>query len=245
MRIFTLIATLLVSWQLQAKTVEYLVDDDVYEGYFLSATAESPLVLLLHDWDGLTDYEVRRAQMLNTLGYAVFAADLFGKGIRPERVEDRRQHTGELYKDRQKMRRLMQAALTTAATLGGNRNNAVAIGYCFGGAAVLELARSGETLQGFASFHGGLTTPEGQNYQQSQGPIIIFHGSADGNITLQQFADLAEELEQARVSHEMITYSAAPHAFTVFGSSRYRADADRKSWQRFILFLQSKTQNTP
>ncbi len=221
----------------KGKPVDYTVGGATYEGYFTSPGSQAPLVLLIHDWDGLTDYEVRRAEMLAAQGYAVFAADLFGKGVRPTEIADRRQHTGELYKDRDKMRALMNGALDTAAKLGANRGNAVAMGYCFGGAAVLELARAGADLKGFATFHGGLKTPPGQDYGTTRGQVLIMHGTADNAISMKEFAALAEELEDAKVKHEMITYSGAPHAFTVFDSDRYREDADRKSWRRFLEFL--------
>ncbi len=221
----------------KGKPVDYTVGGATYEGYFTSPGGQAPLVLLIHDWDGLTDYEVRRAEMLAAQGYAVFAADLFGKGVRPTEIADRRQHTGELYKDRDKMRALLSGALDAAAKLGANRGNAVAMGYCFGGAAVLELARSGADLKGFATFHGGLKTPQGQDYSSTRGQILVMHGTADNAISMKDFADLAEELEDAKIKHEMITYSGAPHAFTVFDSDRYREDADRKSWRRFLEFL--------
>lgn len=217
--------------------VDYQVNGQDYEGYYISSTKGAPLVLLIHDWDGLTSYEVKRAGMLAELGYAVFAADLFGKGVRPTEVVDKRQHTGALYKDREKLRSLLQGSLDAAKEQGGDVTNAVSMGYCFGGAAVLEQARAGADLKGFATFHGGLATPEGQDYSQAKGNLLIMHGSADSNITMQDFADLATELEQQGVAHEMITYSGAPHAFTVFGSERYREDADAKSWQRFVQFL--------
>ena len=219
--------------------LDYTVDGATYEGYYVAAAPDAPLVLLIHDWDGLTDYEVKRADMLAGMGYAVFAADLFGKGVRPTEVADKRQHTGELYKDREKMRRLMRGALDAAARLGGEVGNAVAMGYCFGGAAVLELARSGADLKGFATFHGGLKTPDGQDYSKTRGAILVLHGTADTAITMDQFAALATELESAGVRHEMITYSGAPHAFTVFGSDRYREDADQASWKRFGEFLEA------
>ena len=219
------------------QTVDYKVDDETFEGYYISPAKDAPLILLIHDWDGLTGYEVKRAQMLADLGYAVFAADLFGKGVRPTEVADKRQHTGELYKDRARMRRLLDGALKTAAAQGGNIDNAVSIGYCFGGAAVLEQARAGTDLKGFVTFHGGLGTPEGQDYNKTKGKLLIMHGSADTAITLQDFADLATRLEQAGVAHEMITYSGAPHAFTVFDGNRYHKDADEKSWSRFLQFL--------
>lgn len=219
------------------QNVTYQVNGSDYEGYYVSPGASAPLVLLIHDWDGLTDYEVRRAEMLAEMGYAVFAADLFGKGVRPTEMQDKRQHTGELYKDRGKMRALMEGALAKARALGASAGNAVAMGYCFGGAAVLELARSGADLKGFATFHGGLATPEGQSYADTRGKILVMHGTADTAITMDQFAALASELESAQVAHEMVTYSGAPHAFTVFGSDRYREDADRKSWALFSRFL--------
>jgi len=217
--------------------ITYKVDGQSYEGYYVSPASKAPLVLIAHDWDGLTDYEIKRAHMLADMGYAVFAMDLFGAGVRPTKVEDKRQHTGELYKDRAKMRALMNGALKTAQEKGADIGNAVVMGYCFGGAAVLEWARSGADLKGFATFHGGLKTPEGQDYSKSQGKILVMHGTADSAITMDQFAGLAKELEVAGKAHEMITYGGAPHAFTVFGSDRYRKSADMKSWKRFTEFI--------
>ena len=217
--------------------VMYQVNGRPYEGYYVSPSDKAPLVVLIHDWDGLTDYEVKRAHMLAASGYAVFAADLFGAGVRPTEMVDKRQHTGELYKDRNKMRALMNGALETAGQKGARIENAVAAGYCFGGAAVLEWARSGAKLKGFATFHGGLKTPEGQDYSKTEGSLLIMHGSADSAITLDQFAALAKELESAGVSHEMVTYSGAQHAFTVFDGSRYQEAADKKSWKLFHEYL--------
>lgn len=217
--------------------VPYEVQGQSYEGYYVSPSSQAPFVLLIHDWDGLTEYEIQRSHMLADLGYAVFAADLFGAGVRPTEDKDKRQHTGELYQDREKMRALMRGALSEARSRGARVDNGVAMGYCFGGAAALELARSGENLKGFVTFHGGLKTPDGQNYTNTKGEILILHGTADSAITMDQFAALAQELETAKVAHEMITYSGAPHAFTVFGSSRYHESADRKSWKRFQAFL--------
>lgn len=224
--------------------VTYTVNGNHYEGYYLSPSANAPLVLLIHDWDGLTDYEVKRAHMLADLGYAVFAVDMFGAGIRPTEVVDKKQHTGELYTDRKKMRALISAALDTAKSKGANTNNAIAAGYCFGGAVVLEAARNESSLgeydlKGFATFHGGLQTPDGQSYAATDASIIVFHGSADSAIPMSQFADLTNELEKAGIKHEMISYGGAPHAFTVFGGERYREDADKKSWARFTEYLEA------
>ena len=237
--VLALSVTLLASSTVYAggMPVSYQVNGQPYEGYFVSPSPGAPLILLVHDWDGLTDYEVKRADMLADLGYAVFAADLFGAGVRPTEEKDKRRLTGELYKDREKMRVLLRGALETAKSKGASAHNAVAMGYCFGGAAVLEFARSGADMKGFVTFHGGLSTPPGQDYSQTKGKLLILHGTADTSVTMDDFAGLAKALEEKGVSHEMITYGGAPHAFTVFGSDRYREDADKKSWKRFTEFL--------
>lgn len=217
--------------------VDYQVDSVAFEGYYVAPTPNAPLVLLIHDWDGLGDYEIKRAEMLAALGYAVFAADLFGKGIRPATIDEKKQRTGALYADRPRLRALLQGALAAAKQQGARIDNAVAIGYCFGGAAVLELARSGADLKGFVSFHGGLDLPPGQDYSKVKGTVLVLHGTADTSVSMNDFAALAVAMEAASVRHEMVTYSGAPHAFTVFGSDRYREDADRKSWQRLTDYL--------
>lgn len=220
------------------KEVSYQIGEQQFEGYFVSPKDDAPLVFMIHDWDGLTDYEVKRAQMLADLGYAVFVGDMFGKGIRPTEVTEKKKLTGSLYKDRSRMRQLLQGMLSAAKSQGGNLSNAIIMGYCFGGTVVLELARSGEDLKGFVTFHGGLNTPDGQDYSQTKGKLLVLHGSADKAVSMEQFANLTVELEQQKIEHEMITYSGAPHAFSVFGSERYRAEADRKSWLRFTEYLQ-------
>ncbi|ADD67761.1 dienelactone hydrolase [Denitrovibrio acetiphilus DSM 12809] len=217
--------------------VKYKVDGEKFEGYYTSPSADAPLVFMVHDWDGLTEYEVKRAQMLNDLGYAVFAVDMFGEGVRPTATADKKKLTGELYKNRERMRKLLYGGMAAASQMGGDINNAVAIGYCFGGAVILELARSGADLKGFVTFHGGLNTPEGQNYADTKGKVLVLHGTADQAVSMEDFASLAVQLEDAKVPHEMTTYSGAPHAFTVFGSPNYHEEADIKSWERFTGFL--------
>lgn len=240
--IILLISFLLIPFVFGEKnhSVMYKVNGKSYEGYYIAADKDSPLILLIHDWDGLTDYEIKRAHMLSELGYSVFAADLFGAGIRPTKTADKRKHTDELYRDREKMRSLIYGALRAAEAKGANINKAVAAGYCFGGAAVLELARTGANLKGFVTFHGGLATPENQDYSKTKGEILIMHGTADSAVSMEEFAALAEKLESAGVPHEMITYGGAEHAFTVFGGKRYNENADKKSWMRFTKFLASK-----
>lgn len=217
--------------------VDYKAGSETFEGYYISPAKGAPLVFMVHDWDGITDYEIKRAQMLNDMGYAVFAVDMFGKGVRPTETADKVALTGALYQDRARMRMLLDAGLQAAAKIGANVDNAVAMGYCFGGAVVLEFARSGADMKGFVTFHGGLATPEGQDYSKVKGQVLVLHGSADRYVSMTDFANLTMALEKAGIKHEMTTYSGAPHAFTVFGTDSYREDADRKSWARFSDFL--------
>lgn len=219
-------------------TVEYTVGGEAFTGYRAAAEGTSKgLVLVIHDWDGLTEYEEKRADMLAAMGYDAFAVDLYGKGNRPVETGAKKAETGKLYKDRERMRTLILGGLEEARKTSGGKT--VVMGYCFGGAATLELARSGkaEGVTGYATFHGGLSTPEGQSYSADTAPLLIAHGGADSAISMDDVATLAKELETAQVPYEIQVYSGAPHAFTVFGSSRYREVADTQSWDAFTDFL--------
>lgn len=223
---------------ISTKNVTYTVDNQPYEGYYAKADkANAPFILLIHDWDGLTAYERKRADMLAEQGYNVLAADMFGQGTRPTNIEDNKRLTEDLYNDRSKMRRLLQGALNAGQQQGNNVREGVTMGYCFGGTVALELARSGFPQKAFVPFHGAFDIPTGQSYDKTTGEILVFHGSADDSVSLESFATLGKTLESAKVPHEMVTYSGAPHAFSVFGSDRYNARADERSWQRYLYFL--------
>jgi len=220
------------------EVISYTVDGEAFEGYRAKATGASRgLVLVIHDWDGLNEYEFKRADMLAEMGYDAFAVDLYGKGNRPVETGAKKAETGKLYKDRERMRSLILGGLEEARK--SSPGTAVVMGYCFGGAASLELARSGKAkdIAGYATFHGGLKTPEGQSYPADTPPLLITHGGADATIPMDHVAALSKELEKAGVTYEMQVYSGAPHAFTVFGSNRYRKAADEQSWDAFSDFL--------
>jgi dienelactone hydrolase len=222
------------------ESINYKVDGAEFEGYFAKASGPSKgLVFVIHDWDGLGGYEQKRADMLAQMGYDAFAVDLFGKGNRPATNEARMAETGKLYKDRDKMRSLLLGGLAEAQKL--SQGNIVVMGYCFGGTATLELARSGKAgkVKGYTSFHGGLSTPAGQSYPKDTPPIFVAHGGADTLIKMSEVAALAEELEKTGVKYDIEVYSGAPHAFTVFGAPVYREHADKKSWATFQEFLKT------
>jgi dienelactone hydrolase len=228
---------------LAGEAVRYSANGMDFDGYFAPAEGESRgLVVIVHDWDGTGAYEERRAEMLAAMGYDAFALDIYGAGVRPDTMDGRRAQTAALYADRPEMRARLMAGLEQAQAMSDARATVV-MGYCFGGAATLELARSGEGegIVGFASFHGGTTTPEGQSWPETAPPVLILQGGADQNPSMRDIAMLSEELEAASIEYEIEVYSGAPHAFTVFGSDRYRERADTLSWEAFSQFLAGVT----
>lgn len=235
--------------QIRTENVVYEIDGTAYEGYVAvneGIAGDKPLVLVIHDWDGLGDYEERRAQMLAELGYAAFAVDLYGQGVRPTTTQESQAQSGALYADRAAMRQRLEAGLAAAREQAGiSGDAAVAIGYCFGGAAALEMARAGVDLDGFVSFHGGLGAPEGATWDAVSGEVLILHGSNDPVAPMSDVAALATALDEADVDFSMEIYGGAKHAFTVWGtpdsnSSGYDAEADLASWNALLAFLDDR-----
>jgi dienelactone hydrolase len=189
----------------------------------------------------MTEYERQRADMLAEMGYNAFAIDMFGNDTPTETTDHRIAATGALYKDRDRMRALVKAGIEQAQARSGV-DTMVVTGYCFGGAVALDMARSdmADIANGFATFHGGLTTPEGQSWDGDEPPILVLHGGADTSIKMQDVATLATELEEAGTTYTVEVYSGAPHAFTVFGSNRYQERADTASWEAFSTFLDER-----
>ena len=242
-----LAASQVLQAEMVAETVTYTHDDTAFEGYIAynrSLGNRQPTVLIVHDWDGLGEYERTRARMLAREGYTAFAIDLFGAGVRPEAIERRRELTNALYADRDQMRTLVDAAMDAAFNhRATDIAEIVAIGYCFGGAVVLEMARAGMSLEGFVSFHGGLGTPKDQNYSRVQGDLLILHGSNDAVAPMEDVVTLTKTLDAESVDYRVEIYGGARHAFSDWeAEERYDPAADLQSWQALRTFL-NKTLN--
>lgn len=233
-----LFASMMAAAPAMADDVSYTVNGESFAGYWAAAENAKGTVIIIHDWDGMNDYEKRRADMLAEMGYNAFALDMFGTDTPTETVDHRRAATGALYQNRERMRTLIQAGIEQATSRAGD-GGMVVMGYCFGGAVTLEMARSdvADMAAGYATFHGGLSTPEGQSWTGDEPPVLVLHGGADTSITMQDVATFATELEQAGTTYTIEVYSGAPHAFTVFGSDRYQERADSESWDAFTTFL--------
>ncbi|MDC0969001.1 dienelactone hydrolase family protein [Alphaproteobacteria bacterium] len=241
MKLLCFLFFVLISVNVNAgQKLTYSYNNEMFEGYLSNPKSQSKgLIILIHDWDGLTKYEEKRTDMLSSLGYTVFAVDLYGKGNRPKEMKLRKAETKKLYENRTRMRELILAGINEVNV---KKQKTFVMGYCFGGSAALELARShkGENIVGYASFHGGLKTPQGQSYSANTLPIFIAHGGADKAVKLEDVFQITNELEKNKITYEVNIYSGAPHAFTVFNSKRYRKDADEKSWEAFLSFIDKK-----
>jgi dienelactone hydrolase len=238
---FALACALPATAQIVTEPVEYSLGDMVFEGLVSrNAALETPrgVVLIVHDWNGVDSYEQRRAEMLAAEGYTAVAVDLFGRDAVLEGIDDYRRETGALYGDRETFRARLEASIAAAADLPGAENGVVILGYCFGGAAVLEAARMGADLAGFVSFHGGLETSEGQDWSAASGaPVLVLHGSADPVSGMGALATLMDELREAGVPHAAEIFGGARHSFTVWGSNDYDLAADTGSWSALLRFL--------
>lgn len=236
------------SAELRTEPVEYQHGDAVLEGYLAYDAAvqgKRPGVLVVHEWMGLGAYAKRRAEQLAQLGYVAFAADIYGKGVRAKDHEEAAKLSGLYRSDRQLMRARIRAAYEVLAAhplVDGSRIGA--IGYCFGGTTVLELARSGADVRGVVSFHGALNTPTPADAKQIKGRVLVCHGGGDRFVTMQEVEAFKQEMQAAGVPHQVIVYPGAVHSFTVpeAGSdsstgAAYNAAADQQSWQAMQEFL--------
>jgi len=234
--------------EVQTRIVEYRDGDTVLEGYLAwddSFGDKRPGVLVVHEWYGLNEYAKSRARQLAEMGYLAFAADIYGKGRRASNRQEAAALTGPFREDRGLMRSRARAALQVLKTQAMVApNHVAAIGYCFGGTCVLELARSGADFQAAVSFHGGLSTPEPRDAKNIKAKVLVLHGAADPHVPMKEVAAFAEEMESADVDWQLVMYGGAVHAFSNPDSgddpssgAAYDADADRRSWEHMKLFF--------
>jgi dienelactone hydrolase len=201
--------------------------------------------LIVHDWTGVGPYVKKRAEQIAALGYVGFAVDIYGKGVRPQDTKEAQAQAGIYRADRPLMRERAKAGLAELLKLKFvDPKRIAAMGYCFGGGVVLELARSGADISGVVSFHGTLDTPNPQDAQNIKGKVLVCHGADDPYVKPEQVLAFQNEMRAARIDWQMISYGNAVHAFTIPGAGNdpstgaaYNEKADKRSWEAMRLFF--------
>jgi dienelactone hydrolase len=233
---------------IKTEVIAYAQDGTELEGYLAyddASTSPRPGVLLIHDWMGVGDYAKSRAKQLAALGYVAFAADIYGKGNQPADQKAASGLAGKYKGDRALYRARLQAGLdqlTSRKEVAAGQ--IAAIGYCFGGTGVLELARSGANLKGVVTFHGGLATPTPEDAKNIKCPVLVLHGADDPFVKPAEVAAFKEEMEKAHVKYEFVAYPGAVHSFTRPDAGNdnskgaaYNEAADKQSWAAMQKFF--------
>lgn len=203
------------------KTVPYEIDGEAFEGMLVyddAVTTPRPGLLMVPNWLGVTADSAKLAAHVAGAKYVVFITDLYGKGIRPSNAEEAKAAATLVRSDRPLMRKRAQAAQAVfkaqTAEVALDASKLGAIGFCLGGGAVLELARSGADLKGFVSFHGNLDTPNPNDAQNIKAPILVLHGADDPSVPDEQVAGFVAEMKAAKTDWQLVSYGGAVHSFT-------------------------------
>ncbi len=224
-----------------SKDIAYRDGDAELEGFLAVDEGRSdkrPGILVMHTRRGLGDFIKERTELLAQMGYVAFAADFFGKGVRPVADKDAEVQSVKYRQDRALARSRAQAALDWLKQHPSVDTGRIGvIGYCLGGLVALELARSGAPLLGTAVFHGSLDTPAPQDARNIKGRVLVMHGADDPVANQAEVQGFIKEMRDAKVDFELELYGSVVHGFTEVKNgndpsrgSAYNARAERLSW---------------
>lgn len=201
-----------------------------------------PALLMVPNWMGINETNLAKAEKVAGMGYVVLVADLYGREVRPKDGREAAAAAGQVRGDRSVMRARVNAALDLLRTLPAetariDRERLGAIGFCFGGTAVLELARSGAALGGVVSFHGNLDSPLAYDAAAVQTPILVLHGADDPVVPKAEFDGFVAEMQAGKLDWELISYGGAVHSFTdptanSPGRAQYHEKVAARAFQR-------------
>ncbi|WP_016952472.1 dienelactone hydrolase family protein [Anabaena sp. PCC 7108] len=232
---------------IRTQNIEYKQGNTILEGYLAYDDAikgKRPGVLVVHDWTGLQTFTKKRTEQLAKLGYVAFAADIYGKGVRPKNQQESGTQATIYRQDRKLLRQRVTAGLQVLQNYQlTDPKRIAAIGYCFGGGTVLELARSGANIQGVVSFHGNLDTPNPADAKNIKSKVLVLHGADDPFVPKEQLQGFENEMRQANVDWQLISYGGAVHAFTNPEAKNdpkgalYNPIAEQRSWKAMRQFF--------
>ncbi len=231
--------------------VQYKVGDQVFKGYIAYDDAKKdkrPGVLVVHEWWGHNEYARKRARMLAELGYTALALDMFGDGKQAHHPDEAGKFAGEVRQNMDAAKARFVAAedvLKKHPTVDAQK--IAAIGYCFGGAVVLQMARAGVDLKGVASFHGSLGTAAPAAKGMVKAKVLVANGADDSFVKPEEVAAFKQEMEVAGIDYKLVNYPGAKHSFTNPDADElakkfnmpfaYNAEADKQSWIEMQAFF--------
>ncbi len=233
---------------MQTQLIEYTHTDTTLEGFCaVDAThgKQQPLVLVAHAWGGRDQFACDQARALAKLGYVGFAIDMFGKGVLGNSREQNTQLIAPFIEDRQFLLARLQAGLEAAKQLPFvDQQRVAAIGFCFGGLCVLDLARSGTAINGIVSFHGLLNAPDNASRNNNiSAKVLVLHGYDDPMATPDQVITFCQEMTATKADWQSHAYGNTMHAFTKpdandpdFGTV-YNELANQRAWLAMQNFL--------
>lgn len=252
-----LVSSIISHAKIIGKTVEYSTDSITLKGYLAydnSLKDKRPAVIVVHEWWGVTDYPKKRADMLASLGYVALAADMYGDGKTADNPGDAQKYAGESMKDLSMLKAKFMAAIELLKVNAHvDPTRIAAIGYCYGGGVILNMARAGIDLKGVVSFHGSLATSTPAEKGRVKAKILVCNGGADKFIPEKDIDNFKQEMKNAGVDFKFISYKGALHAFTNPAATElgkrfsmpiaYNENGDKKSWKETKMFLKKVLKN--
>ena len=236
----------------KGKNVQYKAEGTIMRGYLATdegLKGKKPGVIVVHEWWGLNDYARKRADMLAKLGYTALAVDMYGEGKQARHADDAKKFSSELMKNFDTAKARFTAALNLLKKQPSvDPERIAAVGYCFGGGVVLNMARQGADLKGAASFHGGLSAVKPATPGSVKAKVLVLHGTDDKFVTPEQIEAFKKEMKDAGADMRFISYPGAMHGFTNPQADEagkkydlplaYNKEADEKSWEELKKFLE-------
>lgn len=257
--LIALAAAPLVHAGIREQTIDYRVGDTAMVGFLAwddAIAGARPGVLVVHEWWGLNDHARRRARMLAAAGYTALAVDMYGAGRSTEHPKEAEGFMQAVFAEQDGAKERFQAAHRLLQQQGTtDPQHIAAIGYCFGGAIVLEAARRGDDIDLVASFHGALATQNPAQPQAVKARVLVFNGAADPMIKPEQVLAFEQEMKSAHVDYRLENYAGATHSFTNPDADRlgkatgmpiaYDASTDARSWQALLSELKQAFAKQP